>query len=248
MRLADLTPEGVADEVVGAVLGHLARYAVPLSPGVDLRVGPARGDTGLGCTVADLTRYAQTGDTGDWGADEGARDAAQEVYEALYARPADRLTRAESVEPEVYADPDDPRTAVAVVLRAAEARIRVAEGAPVPRRWLAALAGAPASTLKTEVARGRLAALDGARAGRPGRAERQVAAAEARRWLAARVVGAEDAATLGRLRARWRYECGGGSSWLRVWGEVGVATLATERGWRRERDAWVASREPRGDG
>jgi hypothetical protein len=209
IRLADLTPEAVAAEVVDAVLGHLARYAVPLSPGVELHVGPARGDTGLGVTVADLTRYAQTGDTADWGDDDGSLDAAQQIHEALYGCPADRLARPDGREPAVYADPEDPTTAIGVVLRAAEGRRRIAAaGGTVPRRWLAALAGVPASTLKTQIARGRLAALEGARAGRAGRDERQIAAEEALRWLAARVLGADGAAALERAGAGWRYECG----------------------------------------
>jgi hypothetical protein len=246
MRLADLTPEGVASEVVGAVLDHVGRLAVPLAP-VELiprHAVEARAST-LWSEVADLTRYAQTGD----GADDYARDLRQSVHGALYGRPADLLDRPDSREPEVYADPEDPATAVGLVLRAAEARIRIAERAPVPRRWLSALAGVDRRTITREIERGTLAVLRGKSGLRPGRAERQIAAAEALRWLAARVLGAEGAAELERARAGWRYECGGGAAWLRVTGGVAVAALATERGWTREGKAWVArSRQPRADG
>jgi hypothetical protein len=249
VRLADLTPEGTAAEVVEAVLEHLARYAVPLSPGVEVHVGPSRGDTGLGCTVADLTRYAQTGDTADWGSDAGALDAAQEIHGALYGRPADLLGERWQAQPEGYGEPEDPSSAIGVVLRAAEGRRRIVEGSPVPRRWLSALAGVDRRTITREIERGTLAVLRGKSGLRPGRAERQIAAAEALRWLATRVLGADGAAELERARAGWRYECGGGAVWLRVTGGVAVAAVATERGWTREGKAWVArSRQPRADG
>lgn len=154
-RLRSINPDALALRVGRALVEHYQRRAMELPPGLQLQVdggvvfddGKAQRlpadprSVGVALTVADLARYAQSGDTADWGGPEGALDAAASVYHALYAAPADAL--------EVEADVNLPWTEriegdsdLSVVLRAACARVWAETGASdIPATWLAELAG-----------------------------------------------------------------------------------------------------------
>ena len=186
LRLSSLSPDAVGVDAATRVLRRLSRLAVPLSPGVALSLGAGdAASTGVALTVADLCRYAQTGDVGDWGSPAGAEDALLEVGEALWSRPIDagpcdgwtvddlRAALADD------ADPSDP---VRLAVGCAVARWAVARGERITSGELAALAsvsasyvrGLPAATLATtRHPRGRTRVT-------------YVAADEARRWLASR--------------------------------------------------------------
>jgi hypothetical protein len=192
LALRDLDAADVAADVVEAVAAHLGRLAFGLGPAIEVRVLDQTGakpaslvnarataaSTTIGLTVADLTRYAQTGDTGDWGGPEGALDALLEVCGALYGcagQPGTMGAGALDVLDET--DEDSP---IGLVLLAAHGRCQVGLGRPVSLRELAALSGLSARMLRHLVQQGELAASDE----RPAR----VAAADARRWLANRGV------------------------------------------------------------
>lgn len=180
MRLADLTPADVGRAATDAVLQRLSRLALPLSPGVTLRVGPAQGDTDLGLTVASLCAWAQRGELGDWEDHEDAADALLTATEVLYRAPLgdawDGAVAAACAE-DGPADTDP----VACVLAAAWSRLRVCRGHAVTGTELARLASVAPSRVRQLVAAGEIAATR-VRAG----VDTRVEAAEARRWLAAR--------------------------------------------------------------
>jgi hypothetical protein len=233
VALASLTPDGVADEVVQAVLRHLDHYAVPLSPGITLTVeGDREGRlaTTLALSASDLTRYAQTGDTGDWGGDDGAAGVIHEVAEACYSSPAG------------WAETDlarevEPTTAIGTVLIAAEARRRLAAGEAIPRLWLAVLLGVGERYVRKLVAAGEVRT-----AGQPTDRRRLLLPASVRRYLRARVVGDDDARVLDRAAPTALWQTGPEGERLLVSGGLEVATLATARGWDRCGRAWVARR------
>ena len=114
----------------------------PLSPGVTLALPHAdAAASGLALTVADLTRWAQSGDTADWGGPEGAEDALLEVGEALWSRPIDAGSDGWTVGDlrAALAD-DDPHDPVRLAVGCAVARWLIASGQPVTTGELAALA------------------------------------------------------------------------------------------------------------
>ena len=187
MRLSTLSPEAVGLDAAERVLARLSRLAVPLSPGVTLALPHADpAASGLALTVADITRWAQSGDTADWGGPEGAEDALLEVGEALWSRPIDAGSDGWTVDDlrAALADDSDPRDPVRLAVGCAVARWLIADGQPVTTGELAALAS---------VSTGRVQQLAGTEltttVERRGSASvALVAAAEARRWLAARGV------------------------------------------------------------
>lgn len=182
-RLADLDALTVAADVCGLVLAHLARFAVPLSPGVtlDLRgdtdAARAAQSTGLGLTVQDLVLYAQTGDLGDWDESSGPHDALVEVCAALYGCAGEPGTFGiGEIEGEA-----DVTTAIGVALVGACARWQIARREAVTLKALAVLAGLSVDQIDVLV-KGDEIALASER--RP----RTVAAEEARRFLSGRGV------------------------------------------------------------
>lgn len=179
-RLADLVPEQVAEEACQLVLNHLGRQIFVLSPactGEELSgltaEDLARGSD-LGLTVQDLVRYAQSGDTADWGSQLGALDALQSVCSVLYSQAG---------QPGIFEVGDlegvgDPETPLGLALVAAWARVRLHQGEDLRTRELAALGGCTTA---------HVAHL--ARAGEIERASHGAYSAEsARRWLGARGV------------------------------------------------------------
>lgn len=189
MILATLDPATLGADAAARVMRRLARLAAPLSPGVTLALPrPDAAASGLALTVADLTRYAQSGDTADWGSEAGAEDALLEVGEALWSRPIDAAgTDGWTVDDlraalAADAEPDDP---VRLAVGCAVARWAVWGGVPVTTGELAALASVSVGRVQQLAADGEITATVEAR----GRARVSlVAAVEARRWLAARGV------------------------------------------------------------
>lgn len=193
-RLRRIDPDALALRVGNALVQHYARRAIALSPGLVLTVDggvtfegerPRRlpadpRSVGVALTVADLARYAQRGDTADWGGPEGALDAAQTIVEELFTAPADALDDEARPWTERVEGDDD----LAVVLRAAVARVWAETGASaIPALWLAELAGMTRASLAEYLERGELRQEIIAR-GRTRVA--MVDAADAQRWLTAR--------------------------------------------------------------
>ncbi len=174
-RLADIDPDALGLEVAELVLAHLARYALPLSPGVTLHIEGDGASSNIALTVADLTRYAQSGDTADWGDDSGALDAIQEVASILYSRAGEPGTFGlGDLEAEI-----DPKTGIGAVLIAAMARLALLGGKPVDARALAVLSGVAREHVYRLIRDGEIAARGEARS-------TEIAGAEARRWLSGR--------------------------------------------------------------
>ena len=184
-RLWRVELDTLPERAVREALEHLARWAVPLSPGA---LGLPRVDdaryTDLAITISDLISYARTGRAADWQGGEDAEDALLSVS-VLYSAPL-----GDSVVPSDWIDRTDldgDRALLADVARACLARVRLERREPIPRTWLAALAGCDERTIKRAIERGELATARGAR-GRPGKRPQPVASESARAWLVARGV------------------------------------------------------------
>jgi hypothetical protein len=234
-RLATLDPNALATEVVQLCVHHLGRYVVPLSPGGELRVHVAEPlATTLGGTVADLCRYAQAGELGDWESGAEAHDAVQSVREALYSQAGIPGTFGLGE----YSSDADPATAHDLLIIAAIARSEMEAAQPLDPRDLAVLAGSTSANVRLRIRNREL------RAKRHSRGDVEISAAECERYLAALVIGEDLARQLATARARTRYACGSGTRWLHVRGGTAVATIATVAGWERQRRAgeWIARR------
>lgn len=196
MTIASLTPETRAARgrlwraelddlpvrVAQCALEHLSRWSVPLSPSP--LILPARpAETGLAWTLGDLLSYARTGRASDWSGPSEARDALLSIA-LLYDAPLS----GESVPADwIDGEHEGLRGEVAEVARAAWARVHVAEGLPVPRQWLAALAGVSRALIVKLVGQGAFE-LEPARGGKRGTPARDVTGASARAWLRGRGV------------------------------------------------------------
>lgn len=180
-RIKDLTPEAVAAEACQLILDHLGRQLFALGPALTgaelgrLDATQAASGTDLGLTVQDLVRFAQDGDTADWGDYLGATDALQSVCERLYSQAGVPGT----FELGEIAGTADPETPIGVVLVAATARIAIEQGEDVTTRQLAVLGGVTSEHLSRLGQKGEID-----RAGRG-----TYSAESARRWLEARGVG-----------------------------------------------------------
>lgn len=194
--LAALVAVAVADDALDLVLDRLARLHVPLGPGITLaldggavvdpetqavtRRPPEPRGTDLHATVAQLTRWAQTGDLGDWQDHEDAADALQTAASVLCAAPL-RPWQVSDLDAAVSLPRDAEPGPVALVLACALSRLRVCRGEPVTLAELARLASVADSRTRQLAAAGELRATSGS-----GPKGSTVAAAEARRWLASR--------------------------------------------------------------
>lgn len=196
MTLATLTPETRAARgrlwraelddlpvrVAQCALEHLGRWSVPLSP-APLILPERPAETGLAWTLGDLLSYARTGRASDWSGPSEARDALLSIA-LLYDAPLS----GESVPADwIDGEHEGLRGEVAEVARAAWARVHVAEGLPVPRQWLAALAGVSLK-LVAKVARAGKLSLEPPRGDKRGTPARDVSAESARAWLRGRCV------------------------------------------------------------
>lgn len=174
IKLAELDPVAVAEEVTGWVTGHIFNLAFQIDPSLPLRWPTPLSNTGLGLAVRELTAYAQHGpphcdDAG------GPAEYLQTVIEALHTSShPDGYARAETT----AQGRGEPEHAIDVVIRAALARETIERGVgKVPLAWLGAIAGLPVATMYVYVSRGELKANDG-----------DVTCREARRWLSGRGV------------------------------------------------------------
>lgn len=182
MKLTDIDPEALRDEVLTQILEHLQSYAIPLMQmGGDPRgvvvptLDGARQST-LGFEIRAVAHYARTGRWIMEGeADTPAAhhslawDALTQVVCALYASPSGDV-------PVPFDVDADPETAWGLVLVACVGRHHLAEGEPISAAQLAALSGLTVQRIH-QLAQG--GEID--RAARGG-----IRAASARRWLGAR--------------------------------------------------------------
>lgn len=170
LRLAELDPRAVADEVVSMVRAHMGRLAITLMPGVkwteigglgddvaELCARPA--ETNLSLIVVRLTRFAQTGELGDWLGAWMAGYAISDVFAALYTSAGGPKLGC-GVLDVAGADPD---VAIGIVLVAAKARVSLARRRVdgISARELGVLAGLSATQVRLLARRGELTLEDG---------------------------------------------------------------------------------------
>jgi hypothetical protein len=181
LRLIDIDPGALDRDLSAALAHHVARLALPLSPGLTVHVAGPHGDTGIGLTAADLARYAR----GEGDLDDAVESYAVELV-PLLASPLDPpsgplpalLTAWLAGEVNVSdLDPSSLPDRLALVLTAALGREAVETGRPVTVAQLAALAGLDPNSVRRLARAGELDTTDGA-----------VSARDARRWLKARGV------------------------------------------------------------
>jgi hypothetical protein len=222
-RLRDLVPRAVAAAVLDVVLRHRATVDLTLAPALapnpDAALATLReqrldwatlidgspagmalalrayglgwrahepdldalAESGLALTAQALATYAQTGAAWDWRGSAEARDAVQTLCAALYPASAS-------------IDLDATTGAIGVMLRAACTRAELADGAAVPQRWLAELAGVTDGRVRQVVAAGVLKRKRSAAGTTRSRDRGYVTAASARAWLSAQGVAGYAAA------------------------------------------------------
>lgn len=182
VRLPDVRPDEVADEIVGLVVDHLGSAVLRLDPTVVLQIPEDAGALGLRATARALAAYAQRGlPCWDWQDHGDAADALLEVVTALYGHADARWERGLGGILDVLDDvePDRP---LDVVLLAALARISIDRRHGVAQSALAALAGVSPRTIRHDLAEGRLYPEEDGRRGSP------VDWRSAERWLRERGV------------------------------------------------------------
>lgn len=206
VKLSDLTPRGageIAQKRAVEALQALAdrwqreadwagRVAFALAPGYrvdviegDVALGECQGDSDLSADAEELCRYAQTGCAWDFEGDARAMaTAAQDSLLsliALFEPPSEESTKL----PDAWVREQSTDDPLAIVARAALARIALARGDDVQRSWLAALTGVSEQRIRTLIAEGMLAAKPVERGGEE-RALSPITHASASQWLRAR--------------------------------------------------------------
>lgn len=202
VKLSDLTPRGageIAQKRAVEALQALAdrwqreadwagRVAFALAPGYrvdviegDVALGECQGDSDLSADAEELCRYAQTGCAWDFEGDALAMaTAAQDSLLSLIA-----LFEESTKLPDAWVREQSTDDPLAIVARAALARIALARGDDVQRSWLAALTGVSEQRIRTLIAEGMLAAKAVERGGEE-RALSPITHASASQWLRAR--------------------------------------------------------------
>ena len=179
LRLTAIDPTELGRAITAALAKHVARLAVPLSPGVTVHVGAVAGDSTVGLAATDLARYAR----GEGRLDGPVQDYAVELVPLLAGPLADPgeippILRAwldgEVNLSDLRADSLPDR--LALVLTAALGREAMESGQPVTAAQLAALAGLDPNSLRRLARFGEIQTAD----------HGAIPAAEARRWLAGR--------------------------------------------------------------
>jgi len=184
VRLANIDPAEVAEEVVRLVADHLASTAIRLDPTLSMPAlhGEGLGGMGLRATVRALATYAQRGlPVWDWTDHGMAADGLLDVIAALYSRPADGGLSRTAID---VLDDVDPVDAIGLVLVAAAARVQLDRKHALSARELGALAGIGSAAIRKLTRAGELPAEGAGVRGEPLR----VPADAAVRWLAARGV------------------------------------------------------------
>lgn len=207
MKLTDLTPQGVGQIAEQRVLEQfeclraqwsreiawVGKVGFYLSPGYQLlacepgeiTLSSREGDTDLALTAATLCAYAQTGRGFDVESDEQSQaDAANDALLTLVLACDDPSAEANTL-PALWTREQDTDDPLALVARAALARIALARGDDVQRSWLAALLSVTEQAVRTWIARGHLEAIEVERGGAE-RAQSPIKHASAKAWLRAR--------------------------------------------------------------
>ena len=166
---------------------HLSSLILALDPTAHFSLPPDA--IGLGYTIRDLVSYARTGRAGDWDDSGSAMDALNSVsclYDATYGDPVMPADWSGEVEH------DGARGELAEVAGAVLARVQLEQRRPVPRAWLAALAGVSIKSIVKALSQGELRSAKGsgraARGDGGGRKSLDVDVESARAWLVAREV------------------------------------------------------------
>jgi len=180
VRLRDLEPRAVADQVLTRIREHVASIIMRTDLGATW-TWPESGHESLRWTVQLLVGYAQRGvEATDWPDDASARDAILDVVSALYTRAGDDQIGA-GVLDRIDDLADDPSDPIDVVLLAAWCRCQLAAGEQVTIAELAALTSRAVSSVHSAAQRGQLRIRSESR----GRGvARRVSAVDARAWLA----------------------------------------------------------------
>lgn len=160
MRLADIDPAALADEMHDALYSRLMALSQHL--GGD-PVPPLTRPSNVRLTVHQLAHYARTGEP-----PEGRPELVGEYIQTLVD--LDLVPDADTL-----AGRRDPSAPIDVVAIGALARQRIDERRSVPEGWLAVLAGVAASRVRQLAAAGELRRTEGG-----------IHAADARRWLESR--------------------------------------------------------------
>ena len=207
MKLSDITPHSVGEIAEKRVLEQFARLRAQwsreiawagrvgfyLSPGYQLLacqpgeilLSERVSTTDLALTAATLCEYAQTGRGFDVESDADAQaDAANDALLTLVLACDDPSAEANTL-PDLWTREQSTDDALAIVARAALARIALARGDDVQRSWLAALTGVSEQRIRTLIAEGMLAAKPVERGGEE-RALSPITHASASQWLRAR--------------------------------------------------------------
>jgi len=207
MKLSDITPHSVGEIAEKRVLEQFARLRAQwsreiawagrvgfyLSPGYQLLacepgeilLSERVSTTDLALTAATLCEYAQTGHGFDVENDAGAQaDAANDGLLTLVLACDDPSAETTAM-PDLWTREQDTNDPLAIVGRAALARIALARGDDVQRAWLAALLGVTPQRIRTLIAEGMLAAKPVERGGEE-RALSPITHASASQWLRAR--------------------------------------------------------------
>ena len=207
MKLSDITPHSVGEIAEKRVLEQFARLRAQwsreiawagrvgfyLSPGYQLLacepgeilLSERVSTTDLALTAATLCEYAQTGHGFDVENDADAQaDAANDGLLTLVLACDDPSAETTAM-PDLWTREQSTDDPLAIVARAALARIALARGDDVQRSWLAALTGVSEQRIRTLIAEGMLAAKPVERGGEE-RALSPITHASASQWLRAR--------------------------------------------------------------
>ena len=175
MRLADLTPDSVADNAHDAALGHTQRLAFAL--GYDLAPGGAGlSDIRFACRV--LTVYAQTG--------QPPNDAPVAEYYLsllpLYSSPSEQDSPTEIPGPEGA----EPSTPWGLVLRACLVRDKLADDDDVTPAELAVLASVNPDAIRKLIRAGEITERSKRDSSTSGSPTAMIPARAAKQWLSGR--------------------------------------------------------------
>lgn len=174
-RLWRVELDSLPTRVAQAADMHLRRWKVSLPLGEFAE---------LALTLRDILTYARTGLATTWSDPASARAALRAMSILHDAVITDRTEPMDWID---STDTDGLRGELLEVCRAALARVRIAELQPVPRHWLAALAGVSGKLIAKNVGSKSLRSVKGRMRDR-GLVAKDIDPVSARRWLESRGV------------------------------------------------------------
>lgn len=152
LRLKDLDIDALVLDFEETLAAHVARLALPLSPGYALHLSPRQGDTSVGSTLRDLATYARDGEPLDGPTDDYLLELATVLNGPLGVRSSeaavDILLAERTDVDELHEELPDR---LALVCAAALAREAVEGEEDVPVARLAALGGSSGRLVRAEV-------------------------------------------------------------------------------------------------